>query len=162
MTLTTNSHARLYVGFTEDSMPLTFQHAIQIARALACPYLWIDAICILQDDPIDKAQEIGKICPIFSNAFVTISASRSTTFESGFLGVRPKVSKMTVYKVPFLLPGSPRGATGIAHLIKGSPENEKLFFDDELVDSPSHQRAVSTISSLRIASTRLTTTVVDA
>jgi hypothetical protein len=35
----------------DDSMPKTFKDALQITKALGYRYLWIDALCIIQDDP---------------------------------------------------------------------------------------------------------------
>jgi hypothetical protein len=42
---------------------------------LKLDYLWVDSLCILQDSPTDMAQEIGRMDSIYSNAFLTISAS---------------------------------------------------------------------------------------
>jgi hypothetical protein len=34
-----------------DCLSKTFQDVIEITRALGIPYLWIDSLCIVQDDP---------------------------------------------------------------------------------------------------------------
>lgn len=34
-----------------DCLSKTFQDAIEITQALGIPYLWIDSLCIVQDDP---------------------------------------------------------------------------------------------------------------
>lgn len=36
-----------------QQLPRTFQDAIRITRELGVPYLWIDALCIIQDDVQD-------------------------------------------------------------------------------------------------------------
>lgn len=38
----------------EDKLPKTFRHAINIARRLGVRYLWIDAICIIQDSEFEE------------------------------------------------------------------------------------------------------------
>ena len=37
----------------EDTLPLTFRHAVMLTRTLGCRYLWIDSLCIVQDDEDD-------------------------------------------------------------------------------------------------------------
>ncbi len=37
-------------GMSWDSLPQTFQNAIYLTRSLGIRYLWIDSLCILQDD----------------------------------------------------------------------------------------------------------------
>jgi hypothetical protein len=37
-----------------DNIPKTFQHAIAAARKLGVEYLWIDSLCIIQDDATRK------------------------------------------------------------------------------------------------------------
>lgn len=33
-----------------NSLPQTFKDAVLVTRALEVPYLWIDSLCIIQDD----------------------------------------------------------------------------------------------------------------
>jgi hypothetical protein len=44
-----------------STLPQTFKDAIQTTRNLGFRYLWIDALCIIQDSDADKAKEIGKM-----------------------------------------------------------------------------------------------------
>jgi hypothetical protein len=44
-----------------EHLPQSSQDAIEVTRALGIRYLWIDALCILQDDPIDKKTEIERM-----------------------------------------------------------------------------------------------------
>ncbi|KAF4465672.1 HET-domain-containing [Fusarium albosuccineum] len=64
-----NVSARLG-GFSASELSSSLQDAIRITRALGIPYLWVDAICIIQDD---------------KNPTLTICASRSQQAEKGFL-----------------------------------------------------------------------------
>ena len=65
------------------SLPLTFQHAVLIARRLRFQYLWIDALCIIQDNEDDWRAEAAKMCDVYSNATITIIASRSDGTSGG-------------------------------------------------------------------------------
>jgi hypothetical protein len=58
-----------------SSLPLNFQHAITITRKLGMRYLWVDALCILQDSREDWHNEAAKMATTYSGAAVTIAAS---------------------------------------------------------------------------------------
>ncbi|EXJ65982.1 uncharacterized protein A1O5_10959 [Cladophialophora psammophila CBS 110553] len=66
-------------------LPTTLQDALMVTLNLDLRYLWVDCLCILQDDPEDKAREIAKLPQIFENAYVTISAAGSRSCDEGFL-----------------------------------------------------------------------------
>ncbi|OCL14193.1 HET-domain-containing protein [Glonium stellatum] len=69
-----------------DSLPKTIQDAITITRSLRIPYIWIDALCIIQGDPSDWAREAGKMCHVYSSAVLTISASNASSSNEGIFG----------------------------------------------------------------------------
>ncbi|KAH7402294.1 heterokaryon incompatibility protein-domain-containing protein [Phaeosphaeria sp. MPI-PUGE-AT-0046c] len=71
-----------------DSLPQTLQDAIRSAGAIGLKYLWIDALCIIQDSKSDKEREIAKMAQIYQNASVTIVAACATSSAEGFLEVR--------------------------------------------------------------------------
>jgi hypothetical protein len=70
-------------------LPQTFQDAIIITRALSVQYLWIDSICIIQDDRNDWETESRLMEQLYSCAYVTIAASCASGTEDGFLKPRP-------------------------------------------------------------------------
>ncbi|KAK0670222.1 putative heterokaryon incompatibility protein [Cercophora samala] len=57
-------------------VPLAFRDAITVTRRLGIRYLWIDSLCIIQDDHQDWAEQAPEMCSIYSNALITISATR--------------------------------------------------------------------------------------
>lgn len=61
-----------------DKAPPVFRDATTIARKLGIDYLWIDALCIIQDDVKDWEIESSKMAAIYENARLTIAASSST------------------------------------------------------------------------------------
>ncbi|KAL8350113.1 hypothetical protein RB601_001391 [Gaeumannomyces tritici] len=56
-----------------ESLPSTIQDSITAARNLGFRYLWIDALCIVQDDADDWEAEAAKMSSVYSNATLTIS-----------------------------------------------------------------------------------------
>ncbi|RBR19576.1 uncharacterized protein FIESC28_05571 [Fusarium coffeatum] len=57
-----------------NDMPPTFRDAIEVTRQLGFRYLWIDSLCIIQDDQSDWAHESLKMGTIFEEAVCTIAA----------------------------------------------------------------------------------------
>ncbi|KAI8959160.1 HET-domain-containing protein [Daldinia sp. FL1419] len=85
-----------------DSLPQTLKDAIFVTHSLGLDYLWVDALCIVQDYPEDKMKELSQMCTIYQNAFVTIAAATSTSVHESFLsnGARLNVRHATC-TVPF-------------------------------------------------------------
>jgi hypothetical protein len=65
------------------ALPKTFQDAITITRKLGYRFIWIDALCILQDSSSDREKESQKMGIVYSQAVVTIAASASTSVHGG-------------------------------------------------------------------------------
>jgi hypothetical protein len=76
------------LNYTE--LPATIQDAITVTTRLGLRYLWVDSLCIVQNDSRDKAYEIGQMPFIYSRATVTISASRAMSVREGFLHARSR------------------------------------------------------------------------
>ncbi|KAF2114725.1 heterokaryon incompatibility protein-domain-containing protein, partial [Lophiotrema nucula] len=64
-------------GLPMDEISLTTADAIEICQKLSIPYLWIDALCIIQDDEDDWQREAGRMCDIYSSSYITIAAAGS-------------------------------------------------------------------------------------
>lgn len=72
----------------ENTLPQTIQDAIVLTRALGIPYIWIDALCIIQNNAQDWEIEAAKMAGVYGGAFVVLSAARGENCASGFLGPR--------------------------------------------------------------------------
>jgi len=66
-------------------LPSTFQDAVRITKSLQVRYLWIDSLCIIQDDFSDWEREASLMGNVYANSFLTIAASSSTDDSSGCL-----------------------------------------------------------------------------
>ncbi|OAL55638.1 HET-domain-containing protein [Pyrenochaeta sp. DS3sAY3a] len=72
-------------GIQNNEMTALLRDAIQAARSLSIPYLWIDSICIIQDDAVDWEQESIVMDRVFGNAYVTLCPLSSRSCRQGFL-----------------------------------------------------------------------------
>jgi hypothetical protein len=61
----------------------TFRDAIDFTRRLGFRYIWIDSLCIIQDDIYDWREESERMCQIFKHATLTIAATASGSGEDG-------------------------------------------------------------------------------
>ncbi|RTE83533.1 hypothetical protein BHE90_001919 [Fusarium euwallaceae] len=76
-------------GITQAELPATFQNAVTVAQALGIEYLWIDSLCIIQDDNSDWKHETSRMGGIYERAYVTIAASSSSGDHVDFLNSSP-------------------------------------------------------------------------
>lgn len=73
-----------------DILPRTFQDAVTVTRKLGIRFLWIDSLCIIQDDRDDWRRESQRMASVFSLAYCTIAATSGTDSTDGFLKTRPQ------------------------------------------------------------------------
>ncbi|KAF2190850.1 hypothetical protein K469DRAFT_736556 [Zopfia rhizophila CBS 207.26] len=59
----------------------------EIAKQAGLQYLWVDALCIQQDNAIDSEAQIGQMDRIYRNALLTIVAADGQNANSPFIGV---------------------------------------------------------------------------
>lgn len=64
-------------GIPLDSLPLTFRQAIHFARRLSpsIRYIWIDSLCIIQDDKDDWNHESVQMYSVYRNSYCNLSAT---------------------------------------------------------------------------------------
>ena len=75
-------------GIDIETLPNTLQDALTVTEELGLSFVWVDALCIIQDDDEDKATEIARMAPVYRNATIVIGACRARTVMEGFLGPR--------------------------------------------------------------------------
>ncbi|KAI3320627.1 HET-domain-containing protein [Xylariaceae sp. AK1471] len=88
----------LMEGISFSQLSAVFQDAIQVCLAMGIDYLWIDSLCIIQNDKEDWEQESAKMSDYFVNAIFTISASFSKDGSVPFLRQRPEVWRPQYYQ----------------------------------------------------------------
>jgi hypothetical protein len=75
-------------GIEYAQLPKTLQDAVFLTRYLGIRYLWADCLCILQDDKADWEYEASRMADVYSNAYLTIAATRASHCGEGFLQAR--------------------------------------------------------------------------
>lgn len=68
----------------EYNLPVLFLQAIQLARKLEIPYIWIDSLCIIQDSVEDWEAESERMCLYYKNGSINIAAAASDNPETPF------------------------------------------------------------------------------
>lgn len=72
-------------GIALQELPLTFQHAVIVARQLEIPFLWIDSLCIIQDSTQDWLNESVRMQEVYTNALLNISADDASDSTKGMI-----------------------------------------------------------------------------
>lgn len=88
-TMSHNIETRL-VNLPLPDLPDTFRQAISVCRWIGVQYLWIDALCIIQDDPADWKREAANMNNVYANAWFTIAMHHSTLGYMPFKDVHLK------------------------------------------------------------------------
>lgn len=79
------SYAEYIQGIAWSSIPMTFQDAIKLSMAMGIHHIWIDSLCIVQDDPVDWTEQASEMASIYQNSYITLAATTSANHESGCL-----------------------------------------------------------------------------
>ena len=79
-------------GIPFTRLPPTFAHAVKLTDALGLSYLWIDSLCIIQDDPLDWEAESTVMCDVYRGSTINIAASASVDCKGGLFRQRNLLS----------------------------------------------------------------------
>ncbi|EUC28229.1 hypothetical protein COCCADRAFT_41206 [Bipolaris zeicola 26-R-13] len=66
-----------------QQFPKTFRDAIKIARKFHLRYLWIDSLCIVQDDAEDWMREAASMSNVYWYSFINIAATGASDSSQG-------------------------------------------------------------------------------
>ncbi|KAF7562824.1 hypothetical protein G7046_g1323 [Stylonectria norvegica] len=70
-------------SITISDLPKNFQDAIIVTRGIGVQFLWIDALCIIQDSEHDWARESSLMGLLYAHAVCMVSATASPDCEGG-------------------------------------------------------------------------------
>ncbi|KAF2468783.1 HET-domain-containing protein [Lindgomyces ingoldianus] len=89
MKLTADTRERLENGIPLDSLDPTIRDAILVTRGLGLDFIWIDALCIIQEDNNkDWDDQAPKMNEIYGGSLLTLVVASSNSVKSGFLKER--------------------------------------------------------------------------
>ncbi|KAE8448913.1 hypothetical protein EG329_008709 [Mollisiaceae sp. DMI_Dod_QoI] len=88
--LLANSTTMRTEGVLANSIaPATIRDAITLVKGVRERYLWVDALCIVQDDPAIQQKQLAQMGLIYSLATFTIVAAAGIDANAGLPGVQP-------------------------------------------------------------------------
>jgi hypothetical protein len=119
-----------YKQFSIRNLPQTTQDAIYMTKALGLEYLWIDSVCIVQDDPKDWATEAAKMGDIYSAAWIVLAATSASDCSQGFLN--PRKDKLILKKLQL--------GSGVPDIHARQVNNHGEFQEAKLIHLPLFQR----------------------
>ena len=109
-----------------EELPETIKDAMDLVRELGERYLWVDSLCIIQDNNQDKADQITAMDVIYESALLTIAATSGDSVDAGLAGGQTKR----------------RAFTQVVEKIQGlSLANRPVTFDKTIGDSSWNTRA---------------------
>jgi len=135
-----------------NSLPLTFRNAIEFARRLSetVRYIWIDSLCIIQDDPSDWLRESVQMYQIYRNSYCNISATAATDSKKGLynkLDRDPQLLweeqiNLNIDGIPGARPKQKlKKEIGLEAPIRRCKILDLSFWDREVEDAPVNRRA---------------------
>ena len=88
-------HSRLGLKpYLEHCVPKTIRDAMLVVREMGERYLWVDALCIQQDDQLETLTQIESMHRVYGNAIVTLAAADSTDANAGIPGALPGTRRL--------------------------------------------------------------------
>ncbi|KAH6864737.1 heterokaryon incompatibility protein-domain-containing protein [Alternaria rosae] len=72
-------------GIEFEALPKTFRDAVQVCREIGIEYIWIDSLCIIQEQETqeDWAKEAPTMGQVYGNSILTISAAAAADSTQG-------------------------------------------------------------------------------
>jgi Heterokaryon incompatibility protein (HET) len=81
--LTRSNLASLQTATALEDLCKTFQDAVRLAHRFGIKYLWVDSLCIIQDDEEDWSLEAGKMSIVYGQSILHIAATGATDGSKG-------------------------------------------------------------------------------
>lgn len=86
------------ISVDDEVIPQTIRDAIRLVDNLGEKYIWVDSLCICQDDTANKLRQIRNMGTIYSQAFLTIVAASGNNAHAGLPGVQES-SRSSVQRI---------------------------------------------------------------
>ncbi|KAF4456498.1 HET-domain-containing protein [Fusarium austroafricanum] len=114
---------KMTAGMRLQALPKTLQDAVIVCSRLGFRYIWIDSLCIVQDDQEDKMTEIGQMPQVYGNAVLTIAATSAASVVDGFLWPRKLPSEaVRPIEIAVICPGVERSSVVLVKGVSNSWE----------------------------------------
>ncbi|CAI6305489.1 unnamed protein product [Periconia digitata] len=77
------------IDLSERTLAETVADAILVTKEMGIRYLWVDTVCIVQDDLEEKKETLSAMDEIYKQSVLTIVAATGTHANVGLAGIRP-------------------------------------------------------------------------
>ncbi|KAL5382889.1 hypothetical protein PMIN02_009787 [Paraphaeosphaeria minitans] len=77
-----------------DTLPRAFQEVILFTKSLGVRFLWIDSLCVVQDDPSDKIRASLELKDVYGNASLTIASTSAAEPTKGLFAPQMQTFKV--------------------------------------------------------------------
>lgn len=91
---TTANYGTMLNDIELTSLPAVVIDAIKFCQNLGIFYLWVDALCIIQDDSDNWDRESAKMASIYGRSTITLSAAMSSCSEQGFIDISAEMRQV--------------------------------------------------------------------
>jgi hypothetical protein len=98
-------------GIPFRKLPKTFQDAVEFAQGISIRYIWIDSLCIIQDNHKDWLSEAAKMGDVYRNATLVAAASGAKESSEGLFVTNR--SPATVLRIPYRVAGKVEGTFNV-------------------------------------------------
>jgi len=71
------------------SLPKTIRDVMTFVKAIGEQYVWVDSVCIIQDDENDQVAQFGVMDKIYESAILTVVAAAGEDADAGLPGIQP-------------------------------------------------------------------------
>jgi hypothetical protein len=82
-------------ALSQAPLPQTIKDSMSLVASMGESYLWVDALCIVQDDDAGKGVQIAQMASIYVSALATVVALSGTSASSGLPGVSSSLPRHT-------------------------------------------------------------------
>jgi hypothetical protein len=124
--LTKNNQSDLSKLSNYSNLPKSFQHAFSISFSLGFRFVWIDSLCIVQDDPDDWETQASMMGTIYKYASCNIAATWARDGNDGCFTTKREPRTITLYAGH--------------HYAREYEVNSRLPYYEDIVEAPLNQR----------------------
>ena len=83
------------------NIPKTIRDAIDLVAMIGERYLWVDSLCIVQDDSREKHTQIANMDAVYGNAILSINAAAGQDANAGLPGVHQSSRKVEQFVLEY-------------------------------------------------------------
>lgn len=76
-------------GILTNTLSKTFRDVIKFVSHLGIQFLWIDSLCIVQDDENDRSREMAAMCDIYRGCWICVAATAARDGSDGLFATVP-------------------------------------------------------------------------